>query len=426
MRRECGASEAVKSMLRLTGSNAVKGNASSIPLLELSLGQLISWGTLYYGITFVAEPIRQETGWGLGRIFGAFSAALLLSALATPVVGRFFHRHGGRIIMSIGSLIAASALAIIATSKSFLFFQIGWLLAGMAMSMTLYEAGFSTLREMSAIDFRRGVGVITVVGGFASTLFWPLTHWLAAELGWRTVLLIYAGMHLYICFPLHFSLGTTPFAAETEVKAEPVPAVNKQGIALLAAAFALASLVSAAVASHAGLILAYKQVPDWLAMAALVLIGPMQVAGRIAELSIGHRVSTVLTGMTALITLSCSLFLLQLIGHYPWLVLGFAVAYGAANGVMTVVRGTILADLFDGKNYALMLGVLSAPALFARALGPVLMAGVGVFGTSAAIWMLTLSIVLATGAFWYASHAHSTPFFYFGITNDRSESHSDR
>lgn len=394
-----------KCMLQLTAPDLAKGDVSHIPLFILSFGQLISWGTLYYGITFLAEPIRHETSWSLELIFGAFSAGLLLAAVITPSIGRFLHRQGGRTVMSVGSLLAVIALVMVASSNNFLLFQIGWLLAGIAMSMTLYEAAFSTLREMSSINFRRGVGVITIVGGFASTLYWPLTHWLAGELGWRTTLLIYAGMHLLICFPLHLSLGHKPMAAQVQTREEALPPASKRQIALLAMAFALAALVTAAISSHASLVMEDKHVPTWLAMAALALIGPMQVAGRIAELSVAHRVSSTRTGMIALVALAASLLLVQSMGSWYWLAIVFAIVYGASNGVMTVVRGTILSELFDRKSYALMLGMLSAPALFARALGPVLTAWVvGVSDMNAAIWMLTLLILLAGTVYWYASH----------------------
>lgn len=403
--RESDAIEA-KRMLRLTAPDAAKGNVSHIPLFILSFGQLISWGTLYYGITFLAGPIRHETSWSLGLIFGAFSAGLLLAAAITPTVGRFLHRHGGRTVMSAGSLLAAIALVLVASSNNFLLFQIGWLLAGIAMAMTLYEAAFSTLREISVTDFRRGVGVITIVGGFASTLYWPLTHWLADELGWRATLLVYAGMHLLICFPLHLSLGHKPLAAQVQTREEALPIVGKRQIALLAMPFALAALVTAAISSHAGLVMTEKQVPVWLGMAALALIGPMQVAGRVVELSVAHRISPMRAGMIALVALAASLLLAQLMEYYYWLALGFAIVYGASNGVMTVVRGTILHELFDRESYALMQGMLSAPALFARALGPVLAAWVfGVSDMNAAIWMLMLLTVLAVSVYWYASHA---------------------
>lgn len=391
-------------MLRLTTPDVGKGNASRIPFFMLSFGQLISWGTLYYGITFLAEPIRHETNWSLGQIFGAFSAGLLLSAVITPSVGGFLHRYGGRIVMSAGSLLAAIALVMVASSHNLFLFHVGWLLAGAAMSMTLYEAAFSTLREISTLDFRRGVSVITIVGGFASTLSWPLTHWLADELGWRTTLLIYAGMHLLICFPMHLSLGKKPVAAEAIAKEGRLSVASKQQIALLAMAFALTALVTAAISAHASLVMAEKQIPVWLAMVALAMIGPMQVAGRIAELSVAHRVSSAKTGMIALVALAASLLLVQLMGYYYWLVLGFAIVYGASNGVMTVVRGTILHELFDRQSYALMQGMLSAPALFARALGPVMVAWVvGASDMNVAIWMLTLLVILAATVYWYAS-----------------------
>lgn len=406
MRRSCRARKAAQRVLRLSAPDSARGDASRIPLVMLSLGQLVSWGTLYYGITFVAEPIRHETGWGLARIFGAFSAGLLVAAVAAPLAGRMIHRHGGRAIMSAGSLLAAAALAMVASSKGFLLFQAGWLLAGIAMSLTLYEAAFSTLRELSAIDFRRGVGAITIVGGFASTLFWPLTHWLAEAFGWRASLLIYAGMHLLLCFPMHFSLKTRPLATDDGARAEAAPAFGRQKIAALAIAFALASLVTAAISSHASLLMAHRQVPEWLAMAALAMIGPMQVAGRIAELSMAHRMTVARTGMAALIVLAASMLMLQLMGLNAWLALAFAIAYGAANGVMTVVRGTVLAELFGAKYYAPMLGMLSAPALFARALGPMLMAwAISVSGMSAAVWMLALLMLLAVCAYGYASNA---------------------
>lgn len=398
-------------MLRLTAQTAIKGNASFIPLAVLSLGQLISWGSLYYSITFLAEPIQREMRWSLGQIFGAFSSGLLLAAMATPLAGRFLHQHGGRFVISIGSLLAALALATVASSYDFLLFQAGWLLAGIAMSMTLYEAAFSTLQEIPAINFRRGVSVVTIVGGLASTIYWPLTYWLVNELGWRATLFMYAGIHLFICFPLHvLSLESKPTATEAEVIEISIPVATKRNVALLAIAFALASLVTAAISSHASVIMTNMQVPSWLAMTALALIGPMQVAGRIAELAVAHRASPVMTGIITLLVLAFSLLLLQLMCYYPWLAVGFALVYGVSNGVMTVVRGTVVAELFDKQNYALMLGMLSMPAMFARSLGAVLMAWtISVSNLNAAIWMLTLLTLLASIVYWYASKASLLP-----------------
>lgn len=278
------------------------------------------------------------------------------------------------------------------------------------MSMTLYEAAFSTLREIPTIDFRRGLGVITIVGGFASTLFWPLTHWLVGDLGWRTTLVIYAATHLLVCLPFHLSLNTKTDTAVTEAADVHLPRTNRSRIIFISAAFAFASLASAAISSHIGLIMSGNHVPEWLAMTALALIGPMQVLGRIIEMTFAQRTSSVKAGMVALMTLTASLIILQGIGYYSWLAFGFALAFGAANGVMTVVRGALVAELFDKKQYALTLGAISTPVMFARALGPVITAWmIGISNITVAIWLLILLIILAIMAYRHASY---TPLRY--------------
>lgn len=381
-------------------------------LAVLGIGQLVSWGTLYYGITFLAGHIRQETGWSLERIFGAFSAGLLLTALVMPYAGRMLRRHGGRPVMAAGSLLAACALVVVAASRDFPCFLMGWLLAGIAMSMTLYEAAFSTLREITALDFRRSIGIVTIVGGFASTLFWPLTHWLADGWGWRVTLLLYAGMHLLLCASLYWVLPIEAGRiAGTGTGVECIPQVVRRKVILLATFFALAAVATAAISSHAALMMADRHVPEGLAMTALVLIGPMQVVGRIAELFAAQRFSAAVTGMAGLVALVASLLLLQFVGSLPWLVFGFALAYGAANGIMTLVRGAIVAELFEKNSYAVFQGIMAMPTILARALGPVLLAwAVGNVGMNMAIWMLVL--MLLAGGVCYRAALTGTTFGY--------------
>ncbi|MDD2700972.1 MAG: MFS transporter [Sideroxydans sp.] len=398
-------------MLRLSPGAAHRRGSRRAALVALSAGQFISWGTLYYGITFIAAPIRQETDWGLARIFGAYSLALLIAAIATPYVGHLIRQHGGRAVMASGSIIASLALLIISSSKDFIAFQCGWLLAGIAMAMTLYEAAFSTLREIDGLHFKRGISFITIVGGLASTLFWPLTAWLVDELGWRLALLVYAAMHLLICFPLHTSLHAKPQGDAIKAHGRSPLASNKRTIVLLAAAFALAAIATAAIASHAQLLMAYKNIPADMAMLALTLIGPMQVAGRMLELGIAHRLDTASIGIIALCTLSCSLALLLYMDNQAWLVFGFAVLYGLSNGVMTVVRGAIVAELFDKHLYATILAAISTPAMLARALGPLLIAMViSAVDMDLALRLLAFLMLLACGLYWYATMANRSRF----------------
>lgn len=275
------------------------------------------------------------------------------------------------------------------------------------MSMTLYEAAFSALRQYTQSDFRRSIGIVTVVGGFASTVFWPLTHMLASDFGWRATLVVFAGLHLLVCVPIHFQLAPhcrkekrTP----KELKSGLGPYQPVTPAMWFAVSLGLSAIVTSVISAQAAAMLTGLNVPIWQAMVALSLIGPMQVAGRVVELAASRRISVSATGQVALTCLALSMAFLLFAGMQPGWVFGFAILYGAANGVMTVVRGAIPSELLGHLNYAGMLGVISVPALVARAVGP--LAGADTlarWGVAPTIYMLVAASLLGGTAFGYAS-----------------------
>lgn len=378
--------------------------AGRVPVVPLALGQLLSWGTLYYGIAILAQPINRETGWRLAEIFGAFSVSLLVAALMAVPVGRWLVRHGGRTVMSAGSLLAAIAFLVMAASHELPFFYLGWLLAGVAMSMTLYEAAFSTVRESAGSGFRKIIGLVTIAGGLASTLFWPLAHWLELEIGWRMTMVVFAGMHLCIGVPLHRNLPVSRLNSDLQqtLRRSPLQALREgKVITLLALSFALATLVTAAVSSHVVILLTEMRIYDWQMVLLVSLIGPMQVAGRIVELRLSHHISVPTTGRIAFMGLSIGILALYGAAASPWLAFAFAALFGAGNGVLTVVRGAAPVELLADKDYAAALGVLSAPALAARAIGPLAAAEVmGAWGHAVTIWLLFLISLAGFIIFW--------------------------
>ncbi|PKO34293.1 MAG: MFS transporter [Betaproteobacteria bacterium HGW-Betaproteobacteria-7] len=373
-------------------------NRPHAPVAVLAVAQLLAWGTLYYGIAFLAPAIAADTGWSPPSIFGAYSAGLLVAALLATPVGHLLVRHGGRAVMSTGSALAAVALMLMAASEGTGLFYAAWLVAGAAMATTLYEAAFSTLREQGGSDFRRVIGVVTLVGGFASTLFWPLTQGLVAELGWRTTALVYAGLNLAVggCLSLWLPAYAGPSGspvATTKPRTAPCRIVFP-----LAAAFACAALATSAVSAHLAAFLAGR--PDAIALSAMVLIGPMQVAGRWLEWRLAHRVPVRATGLLAFLGLALGLALLAWNATGVWTVFAFAILYGAANGVLTVVRGGAAAEWLPEAGYAATLGALSTPALVARALAPLATASLlAVWGGAATLWLLVLSALAGLAAF---------------------------
>ena len=358
------------------GENGRSGHRSALP--PIAVGQLISWGTLYYGLTFLAEPIREDTGWSLTQIFGSFSGGLLVAALCAPLVGELIARWTGRICLTAGSLLASAALAIIALSPTFTGFAVGWLLAGVAMAATLYEAGFSTLRESSGSEFRRQVSALAVISGLASTLAWPLAAALVAVADWRTAFLCFAALQLAVAAPVHWSLPRRQDEHGPNGPQDPTPSPKPRnhGPALWCAALALAlaALLSGAVSAHLAVLLSAQGIEDTFIVWAAVLIGPMQVLARAADMAWHRAYSIRILGLVALGLPPLGIALLLAAPHWPIAVLIFALLYGAGHGLITIVKALVPTLLAPSSAYARVTGRLAAPALITRALAPALAA----------------------------------------------------
>jgi predicted MFS family arabinose efflux permease len=328
---------------------------------------------------------------------GAFSLGLLVSGMAAYSVGKLIRRFGGRLVMSLGSVLAALALFGVASSPTLPALYIGWILAGAAMAATLYEPAFATLTEFYGADIKRPLTIVTLAGGFASTVFWPLTGLLAEWLGWRETLLVYAGLHLVICLPLH-ALGlrgpTHRRAGGSRTRPLALPDLLRESrFRLLAVTYAANAGIFSVVSVH--LIPAIQsagvrmQDAAWLAAAA----GPMQVVGRLTEFLLGNRRRTVQTGRTALLLLIPALAGLAVPDAPTTVLLGCITLYGISNGVMTIVRALTAAQMFGAENYAQVSGAWTPPQSVARAVGPFL---ASVFLSSSASYsylMVALSVL---------------------------------
>ena len=168
--------------------------------------QIVSWGSLFYAIGVLGKSIRAELGISEPMLFAAVSGALLINGLSAPVVGRHIDRHGGRRLMAVGSLVAALAFAIIGLANGQLMYFAGWLVAGIAMPMVFYDPAFATVTRHSGGSYRQALTMITLFGGLAGTLFWPLTSVLHDALGWRGTCGVFALMHLLVCMPIHWRM----------------------------------------------------------------------------------------------------------------------------------------------------------------------------------------------------------------------------
>ena len=345
----------------------------------LGVAQIISWGSLYYAIAVLGAAIGADLGLSPVHVFGAYSGGLLLSGLIAPMAGRAIDRHGGRIVLSVGSAVAALALFWLSRAASAPEYYLAWCLGGAAMGLTLYDPAFATLSQHFGSSYRRALTALTLFAGFASTVFWPLAQQGLVAFGWRDTLAAFAALELAVCLPLHWWLIPARVRAvhadppeDRPEGARPSAAATSPPFVALASSFALNAFVFAAMSAHligmmeGGGIAAADAV--WIA----ALIGPMQVAGRILEITFGRRLRAATVGVIAVGLLIVSMLVL-LAGARISIggALVFAVIYGLSNGVMTIVRGIAPAEFFGRVGYGSLLGRLAAPSLVARAAAPV-------------------------------------------------------
>ena len=356
-------------------------------VLCLGLSQLVAWGTMHYLIAVFAGPMQESLGWSAAFLQAGFSLSLLVMGFSSGWVGAWIDRHGGRAAMMAGCWLGAMGCLLLATTQHQAQYVVAWLLLGLAMRLALYDAAFASLAFIAGPGAKRAISIVTLFGGFASTVFWPVGQLLQQALGWRAALGCYAAF-LLACSLLHLALpagrlhATAPAdAAPGSVKA-PAPIA---GAKLLYGFIAIAIIVlQTGMAAHFIELLRGRGWSASSAVAIAMLLGVGQFCGRLGVVFWGQGVNPVRLNLLPG-TLICSCLLLYLAaGNTGWGAAAFAFLYGAGNGISTITRGAMPLVLFDTAQYGRIVGRLLRPAFVLAAASPVVLAAlVSAHGTSA-------------------------------------------
>ena len=373
----------------------------------LGIAQIISWGTLFYAIGVLGAPMRRELGVSDLFLFTSFTAGLLVAGVFAPLAGRTIDAHGGRLVMSIGSILGALAMALLAAAPNAAVMAIGWLVAGASMAATLYDPAFATLSQHAGDRYRRAVTTLTLWGGFASTAFWPLSHLLLEAWGWRASFGVYAALHLFVCLPIHLAIPRAPGHAVARGEAPaPVPRPDAR-LRALAVSFAIGTFVFGVIAVHMINLLTASGLTEAQAVTLSMLAGPLQVVGRILEMATARHFRAVSVGFVALALMLAALVALGAVSGMDAAAVAFIVAYGMGNGLLTVVKGTAPAELLGREALGAKLGYLSRAGSYAKALAPAAYSGLLAAGLTrgAALASLAALGLVALGALQAARQA---------------------
>src|SRR6266478_9171906 len=364
-------------------------------VLVLGVTEILSWGAIFYPPVLTVPLIADERGWSMSFAMGGFSLALLTAGLVSPRVVRLIDRYGGHRVMPIGSLLGAVGLALIVYAAHPAAYLAVWILLGVATAATLYDPAFATLGRIFGLRARRPITTLTLAGGFASTVSWPVTHVLLDAVGWQGTYLIFAAVLALVAAPLHaFALPRTRADAAAQpnhAAPAPSPVLPPRGwpFLLVAAAFAAYAFVPSGLSAHLLAIFGRAGMDAATVVAIGALFGPAQVAARICELLFARSIHPLLIARFAVAMLLAAFALIALFGLSAAAAASFAVMFGMANGLLTIARGAVPLALFGPAGYGHIVGRIGGPYLAMQAIAPFVLAFVAERASDAAVLAVT-------------------------------------
>jgi hypothetical protein len=346
----------------------------------LGVTQIIAWGAIFYSPVLLVPLIAAERGWSLAFSMGGFSLALLVAGLVAPFVGRSIDRYGGHVVMAVGALASAAGLVGLAIASDRPSYLGAWVVVGVGLGASLYDPAFASLGRIFGAAARRPITVLTLAGGFASTVGWPATHFLLGTVGWRGAYLVYAALMAGVCAPFYaFALPRSRAAAlpVAPAAAAPAPALlPPHGIAfaLVTAAFTAYAFVPSALSAHLLAIFGRTGIDASTVVLIGTLFGPAQVIARVIELAFGRNVHPLWVARFAISLLVAAFAMLGVLGISSPVAAAFALLFGAANGLVTIARGALPLALFGADGYGRMMGRISGFWLAMQSAAPLAMA----------------------------------------------------
>jgi MFS family permease len=338
----------------------------------LGVTQILAWGSTFYLLAVLAAPIGQDTGWSYEWVIGGLSVGLVVAGLVSPRVGRAIKVRGGRSVLASGAAIIALGLLLVGSAQSLFWYFAGWLIVGAGMGAGLYDAAFSTVGSIYGKESRNTISGITLFGGFASTVCWPLSTFLVEHFGWRGACFTYAIIQAGLSLPIYLLVLPRKAPAALEGHQSPASATvlapdERFSFAILAAIVTIASAILAMMGALLLQLLQTKGMTLSTAVTLGMLIGPSAVGARVIETAFGRYYHPIWT-MSASVALTAAGALL-LLGYFPAAALAI-ILYAAGNGIGSIARGTLPLALFGAARYPVLMGRLALPLLIAMSIAP--------------------------------------------------------
>ena len=371
---------------------------SIIPVLGVT--QILAWGSSYYLLAVLAQPIAGDTGWPLAWVVGGLSLGLLVAGIVSPRVGDSIQRLGGRLVLATSAVFLAFGLIGLALSPNLPIYVLSWLVLGVGMGAGLYDAAFATLGRIYGQRARTAITTLTLFGGFASTVCWPLSAMLVSQFGWRNACLIYAAIHLLVLLPIYVfalpkerkrSTDRSAHPASDSASADAAPTDSRLLFVLISLVITISSMISALLSVHMLTILQARDIALGAAVALGAIVGPSQVGARAIEMAISRFHHPIWTKLASTLFVATGVGLLW--AGFP-IIAAALIFYGAGIGIESIARGTLPLAVFGEHRYPSIMGRIAMPSLIMQAaspsIGAILIERMGANGALAVLFAVAL------------------------------------
>lgn len=393
-------------------------SASGVLVWGLALGQMIGWGTLYFAFALFVAPMEAELGWSRADLNGALTVGLLTTGVASIPVGWWMDRYGAHALMTAGAILGVASLfawSMVDTRVAFYLVFVG---IGLAIAATVQDVPYA-IAAANIADYRRAISSMLVLGGLSSTAFIPLTNWLIEASGWRQALqalaliqFIPVGLYLVLLPGTRGSRTGERLPEKAEDGSPLRAALKRPAFWGLAISFSAQSFAFTAITFHMIPLLTERGLPLNATVLAMALIGPAQVAGRIALMVFAPRATARTLGRAVVPLMPIAMLLLLFMGPFGlWGLALFALTFGISNGIITIVRATGIVEILGTRGYGAISGAMNLVLMAPRTAAPLAAAGLWELQRSydGVLWFLVSITAAGAASFWIASLERPPP-----------------
>jgi len=389
----------------------------------LAIAETIVWAAMFYSFPALILVWEHDLGWSKTELSGALTLSLVVSAVLAPVIGRLIDHGLGRFTFTGCALLGAVLLALLSRVTTLWQFYLVWFGIGVAMAGALYEACFAVLTRAMGTGAKRAITLVTLIAGFAGTVSFPTAYVLVGFVGWRGAVLSFAVAVALVAAPLIWrgarlaeesrESDTHPTSLKTR---EVLLVLRRTTFWLLAISFAMIALEHGVLLTHLLPLLDERGIHGETAILAASMIGPMQVAGRLAMMAAERHVSILAIAAASYIALGIAALSLLGTSSIPTLLVGFVLFQGSGYGVTSIVRPVVTAEFLGRANFGVISGLLALPFITATAAAPtvaafvwerggydrvimlaITAAGVGLMALLSAAWLSVKTTKAGTG-----------------------------